>query len=329
MAGFKDVLEALRPRHYADYLFHRFANPSFLGAIPALIVLGDACRRGPRRRLLSLMSGIGLSSSTIGALCPDVQVIMADIDFVNLYIACRFLGPHHIALCIDVEVPLPFCDKSIDYLYCLDGFHYVRSKVALLKEVDRIVSPEGAWLFAHMHNAKRVNINPGVPLDPQGYLQRFAFGQRRLLPESELLRQFQDDGSLDLTHQPSIDVLDSCDALTLAGARNEFLWKRHAELDAALSRRPDLLRFNPLYCLEESADGLLASAAWPSDLLRQECCGTVPLLCESARFGAQVLREIDAARAGEGLSDEVRGLLRSFVLVPLPECYPRTNVAAH
>jgi SAM-dependent methyltransferase/uncharacterized protein YbaR (Trm112 family) len=328
MARFEEVLEAMRPRDYASYLFHRFANPSLLSAIPPLLMLGDACGRGPRRRFLDLLCGTGHSSATVGALCPGVEVIMADADFVNLHIARRFMAPGAVALCLDVELPLPFSDKSIDAVFCLDGLHYVRSKVALLKEVDRIVGLDGAWLFAHMHNAKGANANPGAPLDPAGYLARFAFGQQRLLPEREVSRQFQGDGSLDLTRQPSIPVLDSSDALTLVGARNESLWKRHSDLDSALFRRPDLLGFNPLYRLEKAADGLVAGAAWPSESLRRECTGTKPLLRETVHISSRTMEKIAAARAGGPITDEVRSLLRSFVLVSLPECYPRAALVA-
>jgi hypothetical protein len=76
---FEAALYASRSRGYADYLFHRFANPSFLGAIPPLVVLGDACQVSPRRRLLDLLCGLGHSSATLRALCPDVEVVMADL----------------------------------------------------------------------------------------------------------------------------------------------------------------------------------------------------------------------------------------------------------
>jgi SAM-dependent methyltransferase len=321
--GFDAALRAARPEGYADYLYHRFANPSFLAALPPLVVLGDALRHGGRRRLLELMSGVGHSSATVSALCPGVEPVMADVDFVNLYVARRYVAPAGAALCVDVELPLPLRDDSIDGVYCLDGLHYARSKVALLREVDRIVGPEGAWLFAHMHNARGANVNPGAPLDPGGYAKRFAFGQQRLLAETGILRQFQRDGALDLAQQPASADLDSSDALTLFGARTEDLWRRYVELDAALSRRPDLLEFNPLYRLDRTPDGVVASAQWPSESLRRECEGTPPLLRESVRVSRDTLRQIASAKAGGPLPGAARELLRSFALVPLPECYPR------
>lgn len=323
---FEEALRASRPRGYADYLYHRFANPSFLGAIPPLVMIGDVCRQSSGKRLLELMCGTGHSSAIVSTLCSGVNVVMADVDFVNLFIARRYVAPEAAAVCIDAEVPLPFADMAFDCVYCLDGLHYARSKVALLREVDRIISTEGAWLFAHMHNANGNNVNPGVPLTARGYAMRFTFGQQRLVAEREVLRQFQADGSLDLTEQASIEALDSSNAITLMGARNASMWRRHEFLDDALCRRPDLLSFNPLYRVERVADGLMARATWPSESLRIECAGTA-LNCvpETIHLPYRIVEEIAAARVEGTLSNEVRKLLRSFVLVCLPECYPRSG----
>lgn len=329
LEGFEVILQASRPRGYANYLFHRFANPSFLGAIPLLIVLGDSYRASPRRRLLDLLCGIGHSSATVGALCPELQVVMADVDFVNLYIGRRFLRPESAAVCVDVELPLPFSDRSFDSVFCLDGLHYVRSKVALLREVDRIVSEDGAWLFAHMHNANGANINAGAPLAVQGYVRRFAFGQQRVLPETEVLRQFQVEGALDLTVQLPPNVLESSDALTLMGARKGHLWRRHPFIDEALCRRQDLIAFNPLYRFEKAADGLLGRAVWPSESLQRECSAAGKWFSETVQVPTRTVQDVVAAREGEPPTEDVRKLLRSFVLVSLPECYPRPQILLH
>lgn len=320
---FEAALRSHRPSGYADYLFQRFANPSFLGAIPSLGVLGAACSEGPRRRVLDVLCGAGHSSATIMALAPDVQVIMADVDFVNLFLGRSFLAPGAFAICIDAELPLPLVDDSVDGVFCLDGLHYVRSKVALLDEVNRVVSAHGHWLFAHMHNANAENTNPGTPLTPSGYAERFSFGEARLLPESSLLQQFGETGALDLTQQPADDLLSSSNALTLFGGRDADLWRRHAGLDGLVSARPGLLGLNPLYKPERVSDGVIVRAQWPSAALEQECTASGALLPESVHLSQRALDAIETARAGGPLSDEVRKLIRAFVLVPLPACYPQ------
>lgn len=326
LESFAQVLYASRPAGYADYLYHRFANPSLLGAIAPLLVLGEACRRSPRARLLDILCGTGHSSSTVAALCPGVDVIMADFDFVNLYIARRFLVPSATALCVDAELPLPFTDGSVDAVFCMDGLHYVRSKMALLGEVDRVVSADGAWLFAHMHNAACENVNPGTPLNAPGYRKRFAFGEQRLIAEAEIIRQFGVDGALDLSTQAGEEALSGAPALTLFGARDGRLWECHAGLDLAVLAQLRRLAFNPLYRVERADGGLVGTAAWPSLSLRRECSGTSQTFPDVVRVDAQTLAQLATAQAGTPPFERLRALVRSFTLVSLPECYPRSSL---
>jgi SAM-dependent methyltransferase len=319
------TLHARRPSGYAQYLFQRFANPSFLAAIAPLAVLGASCSAGPRRRILDLLCGIGHASATICALHPQLQLIMADVDFVNLFLARRFLAPGATAICLDSELPLPFADATVDGVFCLDGLHYVRSKVALLEEVDRIVAADGAYAFSHMHNADHANPNPGAPLSARGYAQRFAFGEQRLLPEAEILAQFHAGGFLDLTVQPAQEAIDASNALTLIGARDARLWRRHSGLDELVSRCANLLALNPLYRLRTAGTSMVAEAAWPSAGLEQECKGAMKYLPATVQLDQELLGQIAAARSGTALSTNVRQLLRNFVLVPLPQCYPRPS----
>jgi SAM-dependent methyltransferase len=320
---FESTLRAHRPSGYADYLLQRFANPSFLGAMLPLAIVAKNRAAGPRRRLLDVLCGVGHSSGFVRNLYPDVEVIMADVDYVNLYLGSRFLAPGAVTICMDVELPLPFSDGALDAAFCLDGLHYVRSKCAFLKEIDRTVSAAGAWAFAHMHNASRQNINPGAPLDAAGYMSRFRFGQLRLLPEGSVIEQFRTEGSLDLTNQASMTVLDASPTLTLIGARDDHLWKQHSDLDAIIAARPQLLTINPLYRAEHAADRILLRAVWPSAALKQECEASAPLFPERLEIDKHMFEAIAAARPGEQLSSEVRALLRSFIVVPLHECYAR------
>lgn len=320
---FEAALRAIRPRGYSDYLYQRFANPSLLGAIPPLLVLGDACRRSGRGRLLDLLCGTGHSSSTVAALCPGVDVVMADFDFVNLYIAKRFLSPTATALCVDAEIPLPFADRSVDAVFCMDGLHYVRSKMALLEQIDRIVCSEGAWLFAHMHNAACDNVNAGTPLDALEYRERFAFGEQRVFGESQIVREFRETGSLDLTYQAEEGVVANSPALTLMGSRGNGLWQRYLSLDDRLLACPDRLALNPLYRVEAQDGELFADAVWPSESLKRECLQTDALFPECIRISADLANSIASPRNSDPVV--VRELVRSFLLVSLPECYRKVK----
>lgn len=326
--GYKAFLYASRPQGYADYLFYRFANPSLLGDIPCLVVFAEACRKKAGGRILDMSCGVGHTSAILGVLCPEMEIVAADIDFVNLFIAKQWVAPRAVTLCIDAELPLPFENMSIRGFHCLDGLHYMWSKGAFLNEVDRVVNEDGFWLFAHMHNADRMNENPGAPLTANGYARRFAFGRQRMLPETEGLQQFQVGGSLDLTVQADETTLTSCHAFTLVGARTEELWKMHTGLVDELCHRPDLVAFNPLYTVKNASGGLDLVSAWPSESLRLECIGNMPVLPETVHVAQRVVDEIAALRATGSLSDDVRKLLMSYVLVILPECYLRMGSTA-
>jgi SAM-dependent methyltransferase len=318
--GFEPTLRARRHHHYADYLYHRFANQSFLASIPAVAVLARHRRSPQRSRVLELLCGVGHLSAAIRSIRPDIEIVMTDIDFVNLDIAQRFVEPGAAALCIDVELPLPFADRAFGAVYCLDGLHYVHSKVALLREVDRVIDGNGAWLFMHMHNADGENVNAGAPLTARGYSARFDFGLQRLVPEAAIVEQFRRDGSLDLTDPAPESETDASAAVTLFGARDGAMWKRHEMLDEAFGRRHEHLWLNPLYTVEKTTDGLTACARWPSDAIRAEFSGKV-MLPDTVHLTADVLAEIAAARRTGTLSANVRKMVRSFILVYLPGCY--------
>ena len=317
---FETALRALRPRGYSDYLYQRFANPSLLGAIPPLLVLGDACRRSGRGRLLDLLCGTGHSSSTVAALCPGVDVVMADFDFVNLCIAERFLSPTATALCVDAQIPLPFADRSVDAVFCMDGLHYVRSKTALLEQIDRIVCSEGAWLFAHMQNAACDNVNAGTPFDALEYRERFAFGEQRIFGESQIVREFRETGSLHLTCQAEEEVVANSPALTLMGSRGNGLWQRYVSLLLAC---PDRSALKPLYRVEAQDGELFADAVWPSESRKRECSQTDALSPEHVRISADLANSIASPRTSD--PGGVRELVRSFLLVSLPECYRKAK----
>ncbi len=323
--NFEDALQAQRPSGYAEYLHQRFANPSFLAALAPLSVLSADCTRGKRRRMLDVLCGIGHSSGFVRALCPEVELIMADVDYVNLHLGSRFLAPGSVALCIDGELPLPFNDASLDALFCLDGLHYIRSKAAFLSEVDRTVAASGAWAFAHMHNASRSNKNAGAPLTEAGYMKRAAFGEIRVLPERQIIEQYRREGVLDLGGQPANTELESSPTLTLFGARDARLWRRHEALDTFIATRTKLLAVNPLYRPQPAADGIVLKAQWPFAWLKEECEADGALLPDTVHLSRSTLQALAEAGDAVQLSAELRELVRSYVLVPLHRCYSRNR----
>jgi len=347
---FQQVLSLLRPGPYAHYLFHRYANNSFLASIAILLLLkelngesytpgqplGDESgtstgnkktswvnQRRPTgtRRVLDLACGVGHASFLMTSLFPHLSVVAADHDFVNLYIARRYLIPDVTCVCVDAEIPLPFADNSFDAVFCLDGFHYIRSKVALLSELDRILHPLGLWLFPHLHNALANNISAGIPLAYEDYLRCFEFIQPRILSEAEVFRNLMNDQSLDLDVVPSAAELRRASVFSLIASRRTDLWRKHSSIASILWHDKPPLSINPIYQVINQGKTMRLRMKWPDASLEEECApikNYLPLECEVDR---SLLERLKSGMMTEEDEFVIQELLKSFVLVRLPREY--------
>lgn len=318
-ATFRDALYLYRPTVYANYLLHRYSNNSFLAAIPLLLLLKEL--GGESRRVLDLNCGAGHASFLIQTLFPHLSVIASDHDFVNLYLAKSYLIPQSPCLCLDAEFPLPFNRSYFDAILCLDGLHYVRSKRALLKELDRIAKEMGIWLFPHLHNALVHNVAAGVPLKPFDYRGCFDFIPSRLLIESEVFRNFMLDQRLDLTASPGAEPVEQAPVFSMVASRRTDLWRNHDDLaEWFLQKRPNLA-INPIYERNGHGEGIHLRMAWPSSRLEAECQSVKAFLPQECDIDPTVWRRMKSGSLREADHPVVERLMKSFVLVPLPERY--------
>jgi hypothetical protein len=321
--GFRGALYSSRPATYADYLFHRYANPSLLAAIPLLALI--ASRVGQRGGyVLDMLCGVGHTSSLLTQLAPDVGVIAGDYDFVNLFLATQLVAPRVIAVCLDADLPLPFVDVALNGFFCLDGLHYVRSKSAFLAELARVLEPAAVWAFAHVHVAGTTNPNPGAPLTARGYADRLHFAPCVLLRESDVLSQFRASGGLDLTRPSAPTDVADAHALSIVGSGDTDLFRPQSHLDEIVLDHAEHLGFNPIYRRAVVPGGLRLEAIWPSEDFHRECAADQT---EPARTRDLSLSVVDPPFASLP-RDTLRDLLRSSVLVPLPACYDQRERAA-
>lgn len=348
--SFRQALSLLRPAIYSDYLFHRYANNSFLAAIAILLLLkdleseihtlGQSCANqsgeirseretdskgekepGGKRRVLDLACGVGHSTFLISSLFPDISVVAADHDFINLYMARRFLAPDVSCICLDAEIPLPFADSSFDGIFCLDGFHYVRSKVALLAELDRVLNSSGLWLFPHLHNAKAHNVSAGLPLAYKDYSRCFDFIEHRILSEAEVLRGFMTDHSLDLGVAPTADRLKEENAFIIVASRRSDLWRKHRNIASLLWRRSEALAINPIYRVTDNGEKVRLEMNWPNAILESECAVVKEYLPEECEIDQSQWDRLTNGSLVEADESAIQKLKNSFVLVPLPRGY--------
>lgn len=313
--SFARAASLLRNGPYARYLHHRFANPSLLAAIPVILMLKELADRRPAR-VLEVAGGCGHASFLINRFFPEIQMVLTDGDFVNLYLARRFIAPDAVCVCLDAEARMPFQPSSFDAVFCMDAFHYVREKIGLVEELRRTLRPDGLWLFPHLHNASAKNPTAGYPLPARGYKFAFSGVEARLFPEEALLRSFHERMALDLTQGALTNSSSQAPAFTLIGGP-ESLWREH-NLSSHYQKVISDLNFNTIYDFSPAGVG---SLRWPSAELRRECQLAEEFLDPEPLVDPGLISRLRSESLSDCDLDDVRFLQRNFVLVPMPPGY--------
>jgi SAM-dependent methyltransferase/uncharacterized protein YbaR (Trm112 family) len=324
-----------RPKVFADYLVHRFANPNFLAAIGPMLLLAEPGRTASARpsatqvdsgraadhtpRVLDLGCGAGHASFLMRRLHPGLAVVSGDQDFVSLYLGRRFLAPDATQVCWSAEVPSPFPDHCFDAVFCLDAFHYLSSKKAVVTELRRISTDDSLWLFPHLHNRAQQNLVAGIPLAPGDYLDCFGFPEARLFDETDLLLGMARRHVLDLSQAAPASQLHAAQTLTFIRGRPD-IWRAHNGFPSALWRHESGLTVNPIYRGQWRADGLELELAWPNDTMKQECRGAEAILPSRCQLNRADLQLTNGGHAPADVN-RLNELVASFVLVPLPRRY--------
>ena len=317
---FRQALDRYRPSGYAHYLFYRYANNSFLAAIPLLLLLRTLRSQRPSLaqpvRLLDLNCGVGHATFLARLLFPEMLVIPTDHDFANLYLAKRFLVRESACLCLDAELPLPFADNFFDAAVCIDGLHYVRSKTALIEELDRSTKEDGLLLFPHLHNALAANLSAGVPLAPKEYERCFQFAPLKLCSETQILLDFAERQMLDLTSR-SGEEISTAPVLSIVASRSPQIWRRHEDLAADLLKINANWIVNPIYAHREGIDDVKLQMAWPNPALERECEPAKRVLRSECTLPLSQWARLKNGAALEN-TQAFADLVKSFTIVPLP-----------
>lgn len=311
-----------RPKVFADYLVHRYANPSFLAALGVLGVFARTVASGAQGRpgvILEVACGAGHASYVLRSCEPDVEIVSTDQDFVNVYLARRFLGSRASHLCLDAQLPNPFPDRSFDGIYCQDAFHYIAAKRTAVAELKRVVRPDAVWLFPHLHNKDCINLVPGVPLTATGYLRCMDLAEARLFPEADLLGDLAQAGVVDLRREFTAEELGRAPDLTLIGGESG-IFQRHEGIGAMLSSPQVGLTVNPIYRSQPDKGGLRLTRQWPNAVMERECVKAEAVLPAEVQISGPQLGELRAAPAGRRPA-WLQDLVARFVLVALPRGY--------
>ncbi len=319
-----DDLVRLRPRGYAEYLYYRYANPSFVAALPLMAVL-DGLRPSADRTVpsvLDLACGVGHSTAMLRSLFPSSRYVAVDPDFVNLYLLRRHFVPNAVCICLDADLPLPFADDEFDAVFCLDAFHYIRSKWALAHELDRVVATGGVWLLPHLHNAAMTNVSPGIPLPADDYLRLFDFLDVALLDESRVLDGFFDRQPLELTPSIGREIARTSPVVSMIGSRRPEVWRTYdigTRLGAHESAHPP--GPNPIYRITFRDECVRLDLRWPNAAMARECATIERYLPQHVELDRPLVERLRGGELSAGDWSSIVDLIRAFVLVPLAPGY--------
>lgn len=323
VGSFAEEVERLKVDSFAEYLVKRFANPSFLSAIPPLMQLGERVTAatdplGRERWILDAACGVGHLSFLAARLFPDLRSVATDLDFENLALARRhFLSPEAIALCVDGNFVLPFARGSFDLVVCLDALHYVDAKVTFLRELGRCLRPDGSCVLAHVHNALQHNPSPGTPLTAEGYARCLAGLEPTVFPELDLLRQWFETGTVDLSRDATPQALAEAPAFTILAGRDPSWRSAPGPLADRFARRAGRVRWNPIYTAEPRGDRVHLSARWRNPGLAAECAAVERFLPRSLEVERDTWERFRVPSEDHS-SEPASSWVRSFVLVPEP-----------
>ncbi|MEW6681761.1 MAG: class I SAM-dependent methyltransferase [Nitrospirota bacterium] len=270
-------------------------------------------------RVIDLACGTGHSSFLMRRLYPEMSVVAVDSDFISLYLAKRFMAPEATHLCLDAECPSPFPDRYFHAVFCLDAFHYLHSKRAVIGELRRILTSSAVWLFPHLHNALQDNIVAGVPLSPEKYLECFAFLEARLFDEGEILHGLCEKRMLDLGTSSALSRLNESPTLTLIGGQPK-LWGIHKGFPSAFYRDRTSLEINPIYRVKRSGDKLDLSLKWPNPVMKRECSVTESIVPREYQVDRNELLQLLEEKRDPN-DERLSELVSRFILVPLPSNY--------
>ena len=236
---YRDLLPMLCLDAEADYMLHRYSDPTCL-LVEALL---DAV--GGRGRALDLCGGCGHLTRILLRQPACVGAVTADVHFWKLWLASRILAPDCEPICCDANSPLPFADERFSTVLLSDAFPYIWHKRLLAGEMRRVAEVDGVILMPHLHSAHGENYSAGDTLSPAAYRDLFAPPSPRLFDDRGLLTALLDRRVVDLAHPVSPADCGDTPAITLVATRDTRLYRRHDVPDRRDAT--GVLVVNPLY----------------------------------------------------------------------------------
>lgn len=312
---FREALEALGDQLEAQYLYHRFSDPTFVVADAVLRAVGAAALR-QGGRAIDVCGGAGHLTRALLPLSAEPPVL-ADLYYPKIWLACRYTAPGVAPVCCDGNAPLPFARGAFALAACSDALMYVWMKRLLVSEMCRAVdgAASATVLITHAHNQLVWSPSHGQGLTAAGYRHLFEAGGAVAFGESTLFSQVVETAALDLSRGATDEALAGEAALTLVSSRVPGVCARHPL--AAPTVPVGEWRVNPLYDTSSGEGRLTGRLRFPSADYESEYAASRAYLPENVEIELAALRALQQGDAGHGLDE----LIRRRVVLDLPTRY--------
>ena len=308
-AAYRDLLPLFCRDAEADYMVHRFSDPSYL-LIESLL---DALNG--HGRALDICGGCGHLTRVLLRQPACTDAVVADVHFWKLWLAARIVTPDCEPVCCDANSPLPFADRLFGTVLLSDAFPYIWHKRMLTGEMQRVATRDGVVAMPHLHSAYGENHSAGDTLSPAAYRDLFAPLAPRLFDDRRLLEGVLDGRIVDLANQETPQECGDTPSITLVATRDAALYRRHDVTD-----RLDvtgMLAVNPLYRVEY-ADGVSRlKLDFPTPEYEDEFALAKRYLPASVTINWDMHDTITPASVGNRYAE----LRRRRVLLDVPSCY--------
>jgi SAM-dependent methyltransferase len=248
------------------------------------------------------------------------QVIGVDRHFFALYVAQQWIAPEAAYVCCEADTALPFPDGTFAAVICSDAFHTFANKVLCLRELRRVVQPQGLLMLVSLRLPSCALDRSGTPLPPERLRALVADLPHRLVSDRAVLARYLRRQGPPLAHSVDIGDLGGDTWLSVVASHRQAVfqdWGPFEEWPHATGP----LGVNPLY-VETGRDQrgtVQLRRVFPSVSYEQGHAESKAYLPEAVAVAAPVWADVAAGKR----TPEVDQLIAQCVVMGLPERYGR------
>ncbi|MDL5159894.1 class I SAM-dependent methyltransferase [Actinomycetospora termitidis] len=296
------------------YFLARFGQPRFLATTSLLRCLPDDGRSGP---VLDLACGFGHVAHHLATREDPRPVVGVDRNFLQLWVARRYVAPTQTFVCADRVDALPFADDAFAAAVCSDAFHYFDAQQGCLDELRR-VAIDDTVLLDRLGNVRLAPTDGPVERDPAGYVALLHGAPWRLTCEDELLEGYRAGYGPQLASPRHPSELDGAKWLMLVTSRDERVLADHGAF-TALPHAAGVPTLNPVFDVTRHDDDVELAFTFPSTWYAFENAAMLRYTSAGERLNATTFAAVAAGHP----TDRTPELLRRCVLLGMPERYRR------